>query len=234
MYVAQQHQLDEERAWQLVCQLGVGQFVSLASGQFDASLLPFNVVRDGERAMLQAHVNRVNPQWRSPGAAMVIVTGPQAHIAGTDLPAEKPEAKMPVVPTWNYITVHLHGHFTIHDDPAWKREHLARLVATHEDTWRPETHSNYQRINNALNALVGIEFEVEKIAGKAKLGQNMAAMEIRDTAQRLRARDPLAAPVADAMEEIAVPWALAREARVENARQAGRSTLPIALPDVEF
>lgn len=227
MYVAKQHAMTEDAALDVARSIGVGQLVTAGEGGLDATLVPFNIVTRGDAVVLQAHLNRVNAQWKDTGEAMMIVQGPNAMVSGLDFPEEDADQKLPTVPTWNYVTVHLKGNLTFHDDDAWKRSHLTALVEQFEGEWRVGTHSSYELVNAAFVALVGVEIEVTEIIGKAKLGQNMSPADIAHTAQHLRERNPDGASVADLMEEIAVPWAQAREERVLNAKH-GRGSLPFA------
>ncbi|KTF04652.1 putative FMN-binding domain protein [Trueperella bernardiae] len=223
MYVAQQHAMDRAAALGFAGSIGVGQLVSVGAGGLNATYLPFNIVECGGKVVAQFHLNRVNPQWRDAGEAMLIVQGPSAHVSGLDLPAERPGAKLPTVPTLNYVTVHLRGSLSIHDDTAWKQAHLTALVEHFEREWRVGQHTSYELVHAAFAAMVGVELEVAEVIGKAKLSQNLSAEGIAETARHLRERDESACPVADLMEEIAIPWAKEREGRVEGARK-----LPIA------
>lgn len=227
MYVAKQHSMSEDAALDVARTIGVGQLITSGEDGLNATFVPFNVVRREDCVVLQTHLNRVNTQWKDAGEAMFIVQGPSAHISGTDFPAEEEGQKLPTVPTLNYVTVHLRGTLTAHDDDAWKRSHLTALVDQFEGEWRVGTHSSYELVNAAFVALVGVELEVTEIVGKAKLGQNMSPADIQHTAQHLRERDPSGSSVAELMEEIAIPWSQAREERVTNAKH-GRGSLPFS------
>lgn len=227
MYVAKQHSMNNAVALDVARSIGVGQLITLGENGFNATFVPFNLVERDGVVHLQAHLNRVNAQWRDTGEAMFIVQGPSAHVSGTDFPTESEGQKLPTVPTLNYVTVHLRGTVSFHDDDAWKRSHLTALVEQFEGEWRVGTHSSYELVNTAFVAFVGVEIEVTEIIGKAKLGQNMSPADIRHTAQHLRERDPASASVAELMEEIALPWSQAREERVMNAKH-GRVSLPIS------
>ncbi|MDY5403553.1 MAG: FMN-binding negative transcriptional regulator [Trueperella sp.] len=223
MYVAQQHAMDRAAALEVARSIGVGQLVSVGEGGLNATFLPFNIIEREGRVVAQFHLNRVNPQWKDAGEAMVIVQGPSAHVSALDFPPERPGAKLPTVPTLNYVTVHLKGTLSIHDDAEWKQAHLTSLVEHFEREWRVGRHTSYELVHAAFAAIVGVELEVAEVIGKAKLSQNLSADAIAQTAQHLRERDASACPVADLMEEIAIPWAKEREGRVEDARR-----LPIA------
>ncbi|WP_164712336.1 FMN-binding negative transcriptional regulator [Trueperella bialowiezensis] len=215
--MARQHAMGDDDALAVVEQAGAGQFITAGPNGLNATFVPFNVDRRGEQIFLQTHLTRVNPQWRDDADTLVVVQGPQARVSGMDLPPETPTQRLPNVPTWNYVTVHVRGEFTVHDDAEWKTAHLTKLVERFESEWRVGTHSSYELVNNALAAMVGVEIRVREIVGKAKLGQNMSPVEIAQTAEHMRNRDAAAGPVADLMEDIAIPWAQAREERVEGA-----------------
>lgn len=228
MYVAKQHQIEPAAALDLAHNIGVGHLITSGPHGPNATFVPFNIASRGDGVVLQAHLNRVNTQWKDEGEALMVVHGPNARISGLDFPPERPGQKLPTVPTWNYVTVHLRGTLTIHDDEAWKSAHLEELVSHFEDEWRVGTHSSYELVKAAFVAIVGVEIEVSEVIGKAKLGQNLSPADIEYTAGRLRDRDAAAGPVADLMEEIAIPWAESREERVSHARHGAGRRLDIA------
>jgi transcriptional regulator len=49
-----------------------------------------------------------------------------------------------VVPTWNYVTAHVYGELTVHDDLEWVGELVRRLTGLHEgsrsEPWSVEEH----------------------------------------------------------------------------------------------
>ena len=80
-----------------------------------------------------------------------------------------------MVPTWNYESVHLTGRITVHDDPEWVRNAVTMLTDTHEATqphsWAV-TDAPAKFVDGQLRGIVGLEFVVERVEGKAKLSQN--------------------------------------------------------------
>ncbi|WP_353067423.1 hypothetical protein [Arcanobacterium hippocoleae] len=109
-------------------------------------------------------------------------------------------------------------------DTDWKLAHLDRFVKHFEPEWRPATHSNYERLNHALPALIGIKMQVEQVIGKAKLHQQLASTEISLLAEKLHHIEK-SNSIPQLMQDIAAPWAREREARVALARD--KKTLPI-------
>src|SRR5215210_6122853 len=73
----------------------------------------------GELGRLMGHVARNNRQWKVPaiGDAMVIVRGPEAYISPAWYATKREHGR--VVPTWNYITAHIHGRLLVHEEGAW-------------------------------------------------------------------------------------------------------------------
>jgi transcriptional regulator len=96
------------------------------------------------------------------------------------------------VPTWNYVVAHAHGRITIHDDERYVRGVVARLTRSHEASmpvpWKM-TESPAEFINTLLGAIVGIEIEITKLVGKAKLSQNKEVLDIRTAAEQLAERN---------------------------------------------
>ncbi len=238
MYIANQHQVEPAFALEYAQKIGSGEFVSLTANPspstdtftpcLEATRLPFVIWQDGDELILEAHMAKVNPQWQNPGNALMIVTGADAHIAGHMLPTETEFARLPQVPTWDYMTVHIHGTFEVKTEESWKLAHLERMVERFEPIWRIDTHSTMERIRHALPALVGIRMKVTQVRGKAKFHQQLDSKDIANLAQILE--NTGSTETAQCMRSIAIPWAKEREKRVSFARH--RPTLPITkLPE---
>ncbi|MFY9263768.1 MAG: FMN-binding negative transcriptional regulator [Actinomycetaceae bacterium] len=215
MYVSRQHYIDPKEAIEIARKIGVGELITYGSIGINATRLPFVIEERGGSLVLSTHMSRVNPQWRDEGEALYVVGGPDAHVAGHYLPPESPTARMPLVPTWDYLTVHLRGKLSIYDDAAWKWAHVQRIVDHHELVWRPETHSQVERIERAFSALVGIELEISEVLGKAKLHQNMSPADIAHIADNLAQNN--AVDIAQLMHDISIPWARERNERITAA-----------------
>ena len=67
----------------------------------------------GELGSLIGHVSLVNDQWRTPGPALFVLHGPDDYIESEWLST----VGSPSVPTWNYVTVQVHGRLVVHNDP---------------------------------------------------------------------------------------------------------------------
>jgi transcriptional regulator len=53
---------------------------------------------------------------RALGEALAVVAGPDAYVSPSWYPSKAEHGR--VVPTWNYVQVHVHGRLVVHDDPA--------------------------------------------------------------------------------------------------------------------
>jgi transcriptional regulator len=151
-----------------------------------ATLLPI-LWRDG---VVIAHLAKANEQWRSiaddaPG--LLIIGGPAAYVSPTWYAAKAEHGK--VVPTWNYDAVHLTGTVRVHQDSEWLRRAVTELTETHEagreHPWQV-TDAPEPYIAAQLNGIVGIEFTVTRVEGKAKLSQNRSEADRRGVVVGLR------------------------------------------------
>lgn len=155
----------------------LGTLVTYTEGELDANHLPFHFdPQRGKLGTLTAHVARANPLWRqcANGArAMVIFKGVEGYVSPNWYPTKHETHRL--VPTWNYEVVHAHGWLTVHDDEKFVRGMVGRLTRTHEANeprpWKMSD-SPPEFINGMLNAIVGIEIDIFRLEGKAKLSQN--------------------------------------------------------------
>ncbi len=153
---------------------------------------------------LFGHVARNNRQWTTApiGDAMVIVRGPDAYISPAWYATKREHGR--VVPTWNYITAHVHGRLVIHEDLAWVEANVRALTARHEsrrdrpDPWSvddaPEPY-----IAGQLKAIVGVEVVITRIEAKFKLSQNRSTDDVDGAIAALDAGPESGRPTAKAM-----------------------------------
>ena len=168
----------------------LGALVSLGPEGLDANHIPFEFdASQGEHGLLTAHVARANPVWQQcQGGAdvLVIFRGNESYISPNWYPSKHETHRQ--VPTWNYEVVHVHGHLTVMDEEKFVRGVVARLTREHEvNESRPwkmgDSPPDY--IDGMLRAIVGIEIEIKRVEGKAKLSQN------RENRDRFNAADVL-------------------------------------------
>ncbi|HSK33109.1 MAG TPA: FMN-binding negative transcriptional regulator [Propionicimonas sp.] len=156
----------------------------------------------GGLGSLIGHVSRVNDQWRTPGEALFIMHGPDDYIEAEWL--DTPGSAN--VPTWNYVTVHVHGRLVVHDDPAWMLAAVRRLSAAHGDA--SVDGMGVDEVGRLLRAIVGVELEITRVDGKAKMSQNKTPAAVGQVIDGLRSSGGVA--TADWMAEHSLPRAKAK------------------------
>jgi transcriptional regulator len=165
-------------------------FATLVSQDGDslfASHLPFlHQPEIGAKGKLVSHMAKANRHWQlfsERKESLVIFNGPHAYISPNWYVAEV------AVPTWNYVTVHVHGIPRIMTTEAELDAVLAQTVAKHEsglpNPWTPHLP---EELKAKLNqAIVGFEIEITRIEGKFKLGQNRSREDQEKMLQTLQA-----------------------------------------------
>ena len=144
----------------------------------------------GPHGVLQGHMARANPHHRKAvdtTDALVVFHGPDAYITPAWYPAKSRHGK--VVPTWNYIAVHVQGTVRFIEDRNALLRHLHTLTDVHEAAqahpWAvDDAPASY--IEQQLAAIVGVEIEIAHIEGKWKLSQNRADDDIDGVVHGLR------------------------------------------------
>lgn len=150
-------------------------FATLVSHDGTASIashLPLLLERPkdaNDDAYLLGHVARSNSQWQSPqGEVLAIFTGPHAYISPTWY------GETDVVPTWNYVAVHVYGRLVIIDDPveltALVLQTVSRFEAPMPEPWRFDAESEFMQ--RLLPQIVGFKIPISRIEGQWKLNQH--------------------------------------------------------------
>jgi transcriptional regulator len=110
---------------------------------------------------------------------MAIVRGPDAYISPAWYATKREHGR--VVPTWNYVTAHVHGALVVHDDPAWVETNVRALSERHESgraaPWSVDD-APPPYIAGQLKAIVGIELVISRIEAKFKLSQNRSVEDV--------------------------------------------------------
>jgi transcriptional regulator len=179
MYVPSHFAPDEAAVDELLARHGAADLITATPDGLRATMLPF--VYDRERRTLLGHFARNNDHWRQPvlGEALVIVRGPDSYISPSWYASKVEHGR--VVPTWNYVTAHVHGALTVHDDVEWLAALVRRLTDQHE-AGRPAPWSvddaPEKFVQGQLRAIVGVEIAISRIEGKFKLSQNRPDADI--------------------------------------------------------
>lgn len=187
----------------------LGALVTASSGgELVATHMPWVVHRErGEQGTLEGHIARANSGHTANFdlgtdqqlPALVLFTGPDAYISPTWYASKSEHGK--VVPTWNYVAVHVYGKARFTADPEFLARHLEQLVTSHEGR-RPTPwaikDAPREFIERQMRAIVGVELAIERIEGKWKMSQNRPAQDIEGVVQNLRnSTDPKQRAVAD-------------------------------------
>jgi len=183
MYLPQHFQeTDRTRLFEFIEQHSFGLLISNLNGEQFASHLPLLVDRQaGDCGALVGHMARANPQWTmTDRQVLAVFSGPHAYISPTWYEAQD------VVPTWNYVTVHVYGTFEIEHDHAATLQIVRDYVSFYErsmpqpwqmsQTWQlPQPSAADARadyIDKMARAVVGFRVAIQRIEGKWKLNQN--------------------------------------------------------------
>ncbi|MEU8948392.1 FMN-binding negative transcriptional regulator [Streptomyces sp. NPDC048489] len=192
MYVPRHFAPTDESVRQLLDRHGAADLITVTEEGLRATLLPFVHDPDaGEHGSLIGHMARNNDQWRLPtqGPALVIVRGPDAYVTPTWYPSKAEHHRH--VPTWNYLTAHVHGELLVHDDPAWVEDQVRRLTDKHEagavTPWSVDD-APAAYLQGQLRAIVGVELSITRVEAKFKLSQNRAQSDITGVVRGLRSR----------------------------------------------
>jgi transcriptional regulator len=128
---------------------------------------------------------RANPHWRMGDGrrALAIFHGPHCYISPTWYQAED------VVPTWNYVTVHVHGTLRVNEDKSRLVDVIRRLVDVYEAKmpapWSLDSLDG-GFLDGLLKSIVGFEIEIDRIEGKWKLNQNHPVERRQNVIRSLR------------------------------------------------
>ena len=165
-----------------IARYSLATLVTTGSRGLDAGHIPM-LHRPAESGLgvLRGHVARANPQWKDyqPGSeALAIFSGPQHYVTPNWYPSKQTDGK--VVPTWNYVAVHVRGTLTFHSDADWLLEIVRDLTDANEQAnqtpWRVSD-APREYVTNLLGAIVGVELRIAAWEGKWKLSQNRPAAD---------------------------------------------------------
>ena len=186
------HDFIERHSFGLLVSQGIEPF---------ASHLPFLLDRQAEpHGRLIGHMARANPQWQQvrDDTVLAVFSGPHAYISPRWYEAEN------VVPTWNYVAVHVYGRLRLVEEPTALMNILRATVDRYErampEPWAMDEHSDH--LHRLVQMVVGFEIDIERIEGKWKLSQNHSVQRRERVIMKLsESADPEALVVARLMQE---------------------------------
>lgn len=134
--------------------------------------------------MLEGHMSRANPQWKhlaQNAQVVVIFQGPHAYISPSI--GVGPQ----IVPTWNYVAIHVYGKVELVEDDREIIGILARSVAQFEQgTLKPWKMALPQDAMNRMVAqIVGFRIRIERFEPQFKLNQDRNRAERESVAAHL-------------------------------------------------
>jgi transcriptional regulator len=151
--------------------------ITCGTEQPEASHVPIMFhPESGPRGALRCHLARANPQWKSivdSSPVLAVFTGAEHYITPGWYSSTREHGK--VVPTWNYVAVHVRGTARLMETPQELLGHLKDLTNRNEQPfekpWTVES-APPEYIQALMNAIVGIEVTISSIQGKWKASQN--------------------------------------------------------------
>lgn len=173
MYTPRPFAVDDETARTLLADVEVAQLITATEAGPLATMMPWVVDLDGDR--LLGHVARPNPQWQTPwtGRALVLSTGPNGYVSPSWYATKQETGR--VVPTWDYVSLQVHGELVVHDDIVWVEDVVRRLTDRHEqrrtEPWQVDD-APRDYLEGQLHGIVGIEVRIETIEVSVKMSQN--------------------------------------------------------------
>lgn len=202
MYVPTHFAADQAAVAELLARLGAADLVTPTSAGLVSTFLPLlHEPGAGGHGVLVGHVARNNDHWRSEpvGESLAIIRGPDAYVSPSWYASKREHGR--VVPTWNYVTAHVHGELVVHDDSTWLESLVRRLTDVHEAAsslpWSVDD-APPAFFAGQLRAIVGVELRITRIEAKVKMSQNRPAADVDGVVDGLRARGDAAA--ADAVQ----------------------------------
>jgi transcriptional regulator len=191
---------------QLIREYPLGLLISTGPAGLMANSIPFLVyAEEGEKGTLRAHVARANPQWKAlqqMPECLIVFQGSQDYITPSWLPTKQETHE--VVPTWNYVAVHVWGKARIVEDAAWLFQQLQDLTDAQEHSrttpWKvadaPQTF-----ISTQMRGIVGLEIPIQRSEGKWKVSQNRGEADRNGIVAGLRAQGESSASMAELIAE---------------------------------
>jgi transcriptional regulator len=200
VYVPAHFGADDAVVRDLLDNHGAADLVTATAEGLQATFLPFLFDPSvGEHGALLGHLARNNDHWRAEpvGDALVIVRGPDAYVSPSWYPSKAEHGR--VVPTWNYVTAHVHGQLVVHDDAGFVEDVVRRLTAKHEASierpWSVDD-SPPAFFAGQLKAIVGVELVISRIEAKVKMSQNRPPADVEGVITGLTSRGETAVAAA--------------------------------------
>lgn len=179
MHAAPAFRMDDSQA--MAAFIEARHFATLVVSDEDgpvAAHIPMILNRDGAgtAVSLEGHVARNNPLAALAGQrirALAIFTGADAYVTPSLYLSKREHGK--VVPTWNYVAVHVSGTLEAFNDGDALLQQVNRITDMMEQPaavpWKvSDAPDDY--VSKMLNAITGVRLTISGIEGIRKLSQN--------------------------------------------------------------
>ncbi len=164
-----------------------------------AGHLLVEVIEEGEQLLIDSHMSRANPLWKtfeSNTEVLIIFQGPHTYISPTWYNHVN-------VPTWNYQAVHVYGKPRLVTEYREAYQLLKRLIDRHERNGHYNMESLPEDfVEKEIRGIMAFQIEVTRIEANYKLSQNRNDEDYWNIVSHLEKReDDLSHAVAEAMKK---------------------------------
>jgi transcriptional regulator len=169
---------DREEMAALIATRHFATLIVSSEGGPVAAHIPMILRRDdtGQPVAIEGHVARGNPiaaLAATPVRALAIFSGADAYVTPSLYLSKREHGK--VVPTWNYMAVHVSGTLEAFNDASALRDQVSEITDMMEQPaavpWKvSDAPDDY--IAKMLNAITGVRLKIDAMEGIAKLSQN--------------------------------------------------------------
>jgi transcriptional regulator len=169
---------DQEELKQYIRDYSFGLLVIADDEGIEANHVAFYLSSESGSSLgyLQCHLARNNPVWQrmqNGARVLAVFQGPDAYVSPSWYPSKAETGR--VVPTWNYLAIHVQGRAQIIQDSNWLKHHLNQLTNQHEGKmvtpWSVDD-APADFTDRLVQAIVGVEIKIETLTGKLKASQN--------------------------------------------------------------
>jgi transcriptional regulator len=135
MYIPKHFEVTDVKALnELIRDYPLATLVTISANGLNANHIPMHISTTPEPyGTLRGHVARANPlleDINGENQSLSIFHGPNAYITPSWYETKKEHGK--VVPTWNYVVVHVYGTLQIVDNSEWLHTELETLANLNE------------------------------------------------------------------------------------------------------
>lgn len=155
----------------------LGTVITHCGHSLNANHIPLLLAENSTgQLVLRGHVARANPvldDLAENPETLVVFQGAEHYITPSWYETKKETEK--VVPTWNYVVVHVRGTMRVIDDAVWLHQQLVDLTAQQEaariEPWSVND-APTDFLDQIKKAIVGVEMQIDTMVGKWKVSQN--------------------------------------------------------------